>query len=133
MLIRTTASLDQGLMIANVRPRSRHFPANNIPAIYPTKVDWWIALILIFAVVMLAGSAVPLLFGPPAHDPRSVALGVLCLLVAVWTGWIPLSTNYEIGQAELVIRSAGFRRRISLDAIVEVFPTHNPLSSPGHR
>jgi hypothetical protein len=95
-------------------------------------VDWWLALILIFAVVMLAGSAVPLLFGPPAHDPRSVALGVLCLLVAVWTGWIPLSTNYEIGQAELVIRSAGFRRCISLDAIVEVFPTH-PLSSPGHR
>jgi hypothetical protein len=98
--------------------------------IYPTKVDWWIALMLIVGVVLLVGGAVSLLFGPPAQASYSTAIGVLCLLVAAWTGWIPLSTNYEIGQTELLIRSAGFRQRISLDAIVEVFPTHNPLGSP---
>ena len=27
--------------------------------IYPTKVDWWIGLILIFTVAVLIGSAVP--------------------------------------------------------------------------
>ena len=41
-----------------------------------------------------------------------------------------LRTSYEIGQTELVIRCVGFRRRIPLDSIVEVFATHNPLSSP---
>ena len=30
----------------------------------------------------------------------------------------------------MIIRSAGFRWRVPLDSIVEVLPTHNPLSSP---
>ena len=98
--------------------------------IYPTKIDWWIGLILIFTVAVLVGSAVPFFFGPPAQTPLGPVFGLFCLAVAVWTGWIPFNTNYEIGQAELIIRSAGFRWRVPLDSIVEVLPTHNPLSSP---
>jgi hypothetical protein len=98
--------------------------------IYPTKVDWWIGLILIFTVVVLIGSAVPFFIGPPAQSPLGLGIGVLCLALAVWTGWIPYNTKYEIGQTELIIRSAGFRWRVPLDSIVEVVPTHNPLGSP---
>ena len=98
--------------------------------IYSTKVDWWIGLILIFTVAVLIGSAMPFFIGPPAQSPMGLGIGVLCLALAVWTGWIPFNTNYEIGQTELVIRSAGFRWRVPLDSIVEVLPTHNPLSSP---
>jgi hypothetical protein len=101
-----------------------------MPRIYPTKVDWWIALILIFSVVVLIGSAVSFFIGPPAQTPLGLGIGILCLAVAVWIGWIPFSTNYEIGETELLIRSAGFRWRVPLDSIVEVLPTHNPLSSP---
>ena len=35
--------------------------------VYPTKVDWWIGLILIFTVAVLIGSAVPFLVGPPTR------------------------------------------------------------------
>jgi len=38
----------------------------SVGRVYPTKVDWWIGLILICTVVVLIGSAVPLLVGPPA-------------------------------------------------------------------
>ena len=98
--------------------------------VYPTKVDWRIGLILIFNVAVLIGSALPFFIGPPAQTPLGLAIGVFSLALAVLTGWIPFNTNYEIGQTELVIRSAGFRWRVPLDSIVEVFPTHNPLSSP---
>jgi len=59
-----------------------------------------------------------------------VGIGILCLALSAWTGWIPFNTNYEIGPTELIIRSAGFRWRVPLDSIVDVVPTHNPLSSP---
>jgi len=98
--------------------------------VYPTKVDWWIALILIFTVVVLIGSAVPFFVGPPVQTPLGLGIGILCLTIAVWTGWIPFNTNYEIGETKLLIRSAGFRWRVPLDSILEVLPTHNPLSSP---
>ena len=97
--------------------------------IYATKVDWWIALILVFTVVVLIASAATFFRGP-AQTPLGLGIGILCLALAVWTGWIPFNTTYEIAQTELLIRSAGIRWRIPLDRIVEVFPTHNPLSSP---
>lgn len=98
--------------------------------IYTTKVDWWLGLILMFTVAALMGNALPFFFGPPAQTSYGPAIGLLCLAAAVWVGWIPFNTKYEIGQTELLIRSAGFRWRVPLDAIVEVSPTHNPLSSP---
>lgn len=98
--------------------------------IYPTKVDWWIAGILIFSVAVLVASATPFFVGAPARSPLGLAIGVSCLVLAVWMGRIPFNTNYEIRQTELLIRSAGFRWRVPLDSITEVAPTHNPLSSP---
>ena len=84
--------------------------------VYPTKFDWWIGLILIFSVVVLIGSAVPFFIGPPAQTPLGLGIGIVCLAIAVWIGWIPFSTNYEIAETELLIRSAGFRWRMRLVA-----------------
>jgi hypothetical protein len=97
---------------------------------YPSKVDWWIGLVLLFSVLALIGSAVPFFVGPPPQTPLGLGIGVLCLAFAVWIGAIPFNTNYEIGQTKLVIRSGGIRWNVPLDSIMEVFPTHNPLSSP---
>jgi hypothetical protein len=98
--------------------------------VYASKVDWWIGLILLVTVAVLAASAFQFIFGPQGGAPFGSAIGLFCLAVAVWIGWIPFNTYYEFDQTELIIRSAGFRWRVALDCIVEVFPTHNPLSSP---
>ena len=52
------------------------------------------------------------------------------LLMAAFMAWILFSVYYTITATDLLVRAAFFRWRIPLDQIVEVYPTHNPLSSP---
>jgi hypothetical protein len=98
--------------------------------IYPSKVDWWIGLILVTVVIGLIVAAVPIL--APGGVPRSlgVPMSIGFLAIAAYMAWIPFATDYEIGETELIVRCTFIRWRVPLDAIVEVFPTHNPLSSP---
>ena len=51
----------------------------------------------------------------------AVVVGVLALVFPV---------NYRLTETELVVRSGLLRWRIPFDAIQEVHPTSNPLSSP---
>lgn len=97
---------------------------------YPTKVDWWIGLILVISGVVLVGSGVALLVDAPPADPIAAAIGVVCLGMALYTAWIPFSTDYTISDTELVVRATFIRWRVPFERIVEVYPTHNPLSSP---
>jgi hypothetical protein len=104
---------------------------------YYAKVDWWLAA-LIGGVCLgeLTAGTVVLVRGLTTDTPDSrtmlgvgailVGVGALCglILPALYT------TRYEISATELVVRFGPFRWRLSLDAIVEVFPTHNPLSAP---
>lgn len=98
--------------------------------VYATKVDWWIGSILVLSVVVLAGTAFPLIIGPQGKSPVGWIVGLICLLTALWTAWIPFSTNYEITDEELIVRTTGIRWRIRIDSIEKIYPTHNPLSSP---
>ena len=50
--------------------------------------------------------------------------------MAVFMVWILFSVYYTSRPSDLLVRAAFFRWRIPLDQITEVFPTHNPLSSP---
>ena len=44
--------------------------------------------------------------------------------------WTNRPIYYIVTATELLVRAAVFRWRIPLDQIIEVYPTHNPLSSP---
>ncbi len=95
---------------------------------YPTKVDRWIACLLIGGpsiAVLVAGHA--LLTGERGEGVGAVgaALGALLLLRAI--AW-PM--NYTLEGAELLIRSGLLlRQRIPYARFVRVSPSRNPLSS----
>jgi hypothetical protein len=67
-----------------------------------------------------------------SREPLGSRVGIAGLLVilAGFILWVLYSTDYTLTRHELIIRSGPFRWTIPLNSIEEVFPTHNPLSSP---
>ena len=105
--------------------------------VHPAKVDWWLAALVGGAAVLeVAAAATVLVAGLTTGKPDPAgALGIAAALAAagVLMGlflWGCYRTRYEICSPDLVIRFGPFRSRLPLDAILEVFPTHNPLSAP---
>ena len=43
--------------------------------------------------------------------------------------WACYKTRYEITSADLIARFGPIKEKVSLSTVVEVFPTHNPLSA----
>ncbi len=97
---------------------------------YQTKIDWWIALILVVSGLVLVGSGALLLVDAPPNDLFAAPIAVVCFGMALFAAWIPFSTYYTITATELVVRSTFIRWQVPLERITEVYPTHNPLSSP---
>ena len=98
--------------------------------VYRSKVDWWVWPIISFGVIMTVFSSVALLVNSAvSRYPHPLDRHPM-LAMAAFMMWIPFSTCYRITATELLVRSAFFRWRIPLVQIVEVFPTHNPLSPP---
>lgn len=93
---------------------------------YPSKVDWWLAVLLTVApsisVAALVGTVL-------AGDGVVIASGGVLLLVAVYFGLV-LPMRYGIDDTHIVVRHGVVRQRIKLADITEVSPTRNPLSSP---
>lgn len=98
-------------------------------SVYPSKRDGWIVLILwvTASVMMLAAHAV---WREPAPLEIRLALSALFIGVAGFVLWLLYGTGYTLTDELLHIRSGPFRWRVKLDAINEVVPTRNPLSSP---
>ena len=98
--------------------------------VYRSKVDWWVWPVISFGVIMTVFSSDALLVTPPSDGFPTLWIAIPMLAMAAFMMWIPFSTYYRITATELLVRSAFFRWRIPLVQIVEVLPTHNPLSSP---
>ncbi len=93
--------------------------------IYRSKIDPWVAITLIFAILgLLAAAIIPALV---QHDYRGVTPIAITLVLALTLGW-PL--YYEITDAELIVRSGLIRWRIPLTSIVRVRPSNSVASSP---
>lgn len=97
---------------------------------YQSGVDWWIGLILVVSGFVLVGSGVLLLVDAAPNDLFAAPIAVVCFGMALFTAWISFSTYYTITATELVVRPTFIRWRVPLEGIIEVYPTHNPLSSP---
>ena len=99
-------------------------------AVYRSKVDRGLAVLLL----LIGGLPVLVLTIAAARDPvfRHETRWVL-LILAVTFGfvlWLFLSTTYELGDRDLVVRAGPFRWRVPLDSLESARPARNPLSSP---
>jgi hypothetical protein len=92
---------------------------------YRSKVDWWIALLLCIAPVAAILSCASLVRdGQPLWGLSAV------LIVAILYLGLVFPMRYGLDGSHLIVRSGLFRKRIPLQAVVEVRRTRNPLSSP---
>jgi hypothetical protein len=93
--------------------------------IYYSKIDAWIAVLLVCAAVgLLAAGILPAVL---QHDYRGLTPIGIMLVVAFTLMW-PL--YYEITDAELIVRSGWVRWRIPLESILRVRPSNAAWSSP---
>ena len=104
--------------------------------VHYAKVDWWVAaLIGGAALAEVTGGAKVFISGLTGNSDPNAALGIGSVLVGVGLLfglllWGCYRTRYEITGSALIVRFGPFRTTVLLDSIVEVFPTHNPISAP---
>lgn len=96
--------------------------------VYRSKVDWWIAVILIILPVSLTILTISLLWSGETSGAL-VNLAALGMVVFIYVfALFPLT--YELIGENLVIHSGRVKRRIRFSDIREVRPSRSPLSSP---
>lgn len=100
-------------------------------AVFPTKVDRWIAVVLGSGMVVQLVSFWSALTMQRPSDPYALVLpsfGLFVPLLLVLMLAVP--TRYELHPDQLVIRSGLIRYRIPYPAVRGVEPTRNPRSAP---
>jgi hypothetical protein len=70
----------------------------------------------------LWGARVPFIF--------RLLMSLILTLAAAFVLWVLYGTRYILTDKTLTVKSGPFRWVIDLEAISEIFPTRNPLSSP---
>ncbi len=96
---------------------------------YLSKVDVWLAAILIGAMLITLISLLPVVLVPAAFAAAWWSV-VLTLLIWGFVLSLLLPLYYEITPSSLLIRSGWIRREIPLSSIQGVVPSSNPLASP---
>ena len=95
---------------------------------YRSKVDWWLALLLCVPPVASIATGVALVLGGKASELLWYFASVL-FLIGIYFGLV-IPMRYGLDDSHLLVRFGICRQRIPLVDILEVYPTHNPLSSP---
>jgi hypothetical protein len=95
---------------------------------FPSKVDWWLGAVLVAAPLTQVAVLVWSLTAGSTEDIVASVIG--CLVVAAIWGLLVVPVRYGISRDELIVRFGVVRQRVRLADIVEVRPTHSPLSSP---
>jgi len=96
--------------------------------VFPSKVDAWLAaIVVVAAVAALCVTGALLVSDVPSRLPLAVFLGAIGGVLPLW---VMGATRYIVGPGELRIVSGPFRWRVPLSEIRAVAPTRNPLSSP---
>lgn len=98
------------------------------PERFPSKVDWWLAVIL--AVSPLIGLGV-VVAGAASGDLAAALIGLLTTLGVIVLFWGAVwPVEYVIDDEVLVIRSGQIRQRVPLEQLVRARPSRNVLASP---
>ncbi|MEW7864553.1 PH domain-containing protein [Aeromonas diversa] len=97
--------------------------------LYRSKIDTWLAVVLVFAVLASLAGAVTAL----SVEPTALAWPIALVAVTVGAGlptWLLTTTYYRLEGDTLFVSSGPIRLRIPLREIVNITPTNSPLSSP---
>jgi uncharacterized membrane protein YdbT with pleckstrin-like domain len=91
---------------------------------YPSKVDWWLGVILGIAPLscLVIAAAVP-------GNERWIALISTAVLLAIYAGRV-FPMRYAITDEHVIVRHGLVRQKIPLAKITSVRPTRSLLSSP---
>jgi hypothetical protein len=96
--------------------------------VYKSKIDAWLAVVLIAAMAISAYAALSIFFSGPAS-----AWWIALLTGGVGLGLplaILLSTRYTLGTDALVVRCGPFKWSVPMTQITGITPTSSSLSSP---
>lgn len=96
---------------------------------FQSKVDRWLAAVLIFAMLAMLATLVTMTVEVIRNPALLVAL-IAVILGIVLIAWIGLATYYEIDRTTLKVVSGPLRWRIPLADITAVEETRSPFSAP---
>jgi hypothetical protein len=98
---------------------------------YPSKVDTWLAALLIVLVLgglgTLVGGVIALVHGSIAGALINLGIGVFLLGLL---GLVVYPVHYTLSASELKIRHGVMTTTIALKDISAAYPSKNPISSP---
>lgn len=96
---------------------------------FKSKVDTWLMLAMLFAVVCSVSAAIYMLSREP-----SFALGLNAVVIALVGGGFPLwvlnSTRYKVSADTLYVFCGPLKWQIAINTIHKIEPSRNPISSP---
>jgi hypothetical protein len=98
--------------------------------IYKSKVDLWLAWLVIGSGVLMIGGTVHVLYSEGFSHPAAftlIASSALYIAVMLGLAW---PVTYQVTQTSLIIRSGLTKITIELSGIETIKPSRNPLSSP---
>ncbi len=99
-----------------------------MPPTYHSKIDWWLLVILVAAIVVgVFGCLSAVMAGGGKTLWVALPTAVFAIGLPVW---VLLSTRYTLDGGVLVARSGPFKWKIPVAEISAITPTRNPLSSP---
>lgn len=93
-------------------------------SIYPSKVDAWLAILLITVPLFVIG------FGIYFGDLTAMILIPIGLLLAFGFAAIAIPCRYTLTENHLIIQCGILRERIQLQNIRDAVPSSDPLSAP---
>ncbi len=96
---------------------------------FQSKVDRWLAAVLILAMLMMLASLLAMTT-EVLREPALVVAIIVVVAGIVLIAWVGLATYYEIDSKELKVVSGPIRWHVPLRDITAVEETRSPLSAP---
>ena len=99
----------------------------NSDSVHMSKVDTWLAAIVAGS---LSLGLISILAAVAAKPKEMGWIALFYVGVLVFVGLLAVPMRYTVRDREVDVQSGVLHWNIQIDAIVEAYPTRNPLSSP---
>jgi len=102
--------------------------SNVVKQVYTSKIDTWLALVLVGAV---AACLIAFVFALRTGSISAIAVTLPALIIGAGLPlWLMTSTAYTLSNTTLLVKSGPFKWQVPIEQITSITPTFNPLSSP---